>query len=471
MGAVCVSFKDTPQKIFNMRQVSIPRSTYKDTQVFSDHMRQVGDYYGAVAAETPVLAELAAEKVKVEWEILPAYMTVEAALAAEKDLIHDKVYLEDKEIIIKNNIACTRNIVEGDVEKGFAEADIIVENIFETPRQYHCQMEPKSCVVRPEPDGGITVWPTTQALHNTRILLGHIFDIPLSKVNVIRIPGGGHFGSAIQTNPLIPITTALALKSGKPVQIFHTREEDLYDHVRYPSHYLLKVGARKDGTLVAGEMKLTADIGAHHVQALAFLGVVAGFWHSLYRLENMNFEGKAVYTNKVPSCAMQGYGAPQATLGVEITMNQIAAKLGMDPLELKLKNYVGLGEIFWGQGPTIRSEIKSDGVKELIEKGSAAINYYDRPGFKNQTGRYRRGIGFGRGFHTSGTGAPVPGEVKDYTTVQVKINEDGSVDVLTALMDHGGGTLDAVAKLVAEEFQIPFEKIGYFPGGYPVHRV
>ena len=463
MGAVCISFKDTPQKYFNMRQVSVPKSTFKDTQVFSDHMRQVGDYFGAVAAETELLAELAAEKVKVDWEVLPAYLTIEDALAAENNLIHDKVYLLDDEIIIKNNIACTRNIIEGDVDKGFAEADVIVENVFETPRQYHCQLEPKACVVRPEPDGGITVWPTTQALHNTRILLGSIFDLPLSKINVKRITGGGHFGSGIQTNPLVPITAALALKSGRPVKIFHTREEDFYDHVRYPSKYTLKVGARKDGTLVAGTMDLTTDIGCHHVQALAFLGVVAGFWHSLYRIENMKFEGRAVYTNKVPSCAMQGYGAPQATFGVEITMNQLAAKLGMDPIEFRLKNYVGLGEIFWGQGPTIRSLIKSDGVKELITKGAEAIDYYNRPGFKNQTGRYRRGIGFARGFHTSGTGAPVPGEVKDFTTAQVKINEDGSIDILTALMDHGGGTLDAMAKLVAEEFCVPLDKVGVSP--------
>jgi len=463
MGAVCVSFKDTPRKYFNLRLVSVARSTYQDWQVFSDHMRQVGDFYGAVAAGSPELAEKAAAAVKVEWEILPAYLTMEDALAAEDNLIHDRVYIQDEEIPIKNNIACTREVVEGDIEEGFKEADVIVENVFETPRQYQCQLEPKACVVRPESDDGITVWPTTQALHNTRILLGSIFDLPLSKVNVVRISGGGHFGSGIHTNPVVIITTALALKSGRTVKIVQTREEDLYDHVRYPSKYTLKVGAKKDGTLVAGYMKAFVDIGAHHVQALAFLGVMAGFWHSLYRIKNLKYEGTAVYTNKVPTCAMQGYGAPQVTFGVETTMEMLAEKLGMSPVELKLKNYVGLGEIFWGQGPTVRSQIFSDGVKELIERGSAAIGYDTRPGFKNQTGRYRRGIGFGRGFHTSGTGAPVPGEVKDFTTVQVKVNEDGSIDILTALMDHGGGTLDAAAKLVAEEFAVPLDLVGISP--------
>ncbi|MFP4617547.1 MAG: xanthine dehydrogenase family protein molybdopterin-binding subunit [Spirochaetaceae bacterium] len=463
LGAVCISYKTAPRKWFNPRLVSIPSGTYKDWQLFSDHMRQVGDFYGAVAAQSEELAERAAEAVEVEWEILPSYMSMEAALGAEEDLIHERVYLEDKEITIKNNIACTREVIEGDIEAGFKEADIIVENEFQTPRQYHCQLEPRSCAVRPEPDGGITVWPTTQAVHNTRILIGTIFDLPLNKVNVIRITGGGHFGSGIHTNPVTLITTALALESGKPVKISQSREEDMYDHVRYPSKYTLKVGARKDGTLVAGHMKATIDIGCHHIQALAYLGVMSGFWHSLYRMENMKYEGTAVYTNKVPTCAMQGYGAPQVTFGVEATMDQLAEKLGMDPIELRIQNYVGLGEIFWGQGPTVKSPIYSDGVVELLRKGAEEIGYYKRPKPEDQRGRYRRGIGFARGFHTSGTGAPIPGEVKDYTTVQVKVNEDGSIDVLTALMDHGGGTLDAAAKLVAEEFQVPFDKIGISP--------
>jgi xanthine dehydrogenase molybdenum-binding subunit len=463
MGAVCIGAGDTSREFFNPRLVSIPSGTYKDWRLFDERVRQVGDFYGAVAAESEELAERAAEAVKVEWELLPAYMTMDEALAAEENLIHEKVYLQEKEIKIKNNIACTREVNEGDIDAGFKEADVIVENEFETPRQYHCQLEPRASVAKPEPDGGVTVWPTTQAVHNTRILIGKLFSLPLNKVNVVRITGGGHFGSGIHSNPVILISVALALKSGKPVKITQSREEDLYDHVRYPSKYRLKVGARKDGSLVAGHMTATIDIGCHHIQALAYLGVMSGFWHSLYRMENMNYEGTAVYTNKVPTCAMQGYGAPQVTFGVEATMDMLAEKLGMDPIELRIKNYVGLGEIFWGQGPTVKSPIYSDGVVELLKRGAAEIGFYDRLPPEKKKGRYRRGIGFARGFHTSGTGAPVPGEVKDYTTVQVKVNEDGSIDVLTALMDQGGGTLDAAAKLVAEEFQVPFDKVGISP--------
>jgi xanthine dehydrogenase molybdenum-binding subunit len=464
MGAVVVSFRDTPDACFNVRQVSVPRSTCKDWQVFSDHLRQVGDPFAAVAAETPELAARAAAAVEVTYEPLPAYLSIEAALKARKgEQVHERIYIEDRAIDIENNIACTREVVEGDAEAGFREADVIVENEFSTPRVYHAQLEPKACVCRPEPDGGITVWPTTQALHNTRILLGQIFGLPLNKVNVVRVPGGGHFGSGIHTNPVILITVALALKAGRAVKIVQSREEDMLDHCRYPTRYRLKLGARRDGTLVAGEMEAWVDIGCHHIQALAYLGVLAGWWHSLYRLPNLRYRGTAVYTNKAPTCAMQGYGAPQVTFGVESSMSMLAEKLGMDPIELRLKNYVGLGEIFWGQGPTVRSLIHSDGVAELLRRGAELIGWRDRPDPAARTGRLRRGIGVARGFHTSGTGAPVPGEVKDYTTAMVKVNEDGSVDVLTALMDHGGGTLDAAAKLVAEEFGVPFDKVGISP--------
>jgi xanthine dehydrogenase molybdenum-binding subunit len=463
MGAEVLSFTDVSSVKFNVRQVSVPRSTYKDWQVLSGHVRQVGDPYGAVAAESEELAERAAESVKVDWEILPAYMSVDKALSAEDNLIHDKVFVEDKVIPIEKNIACTREVSEGDVDKAFAEADIIVQNEFSTPRVYHAQLEPRSCVCRPEPDGGLTLWPSTQALHNTRILIGEIFNIPLNKVNVVRVAGGGHFGSGIHTNLVTLITTALALKAGRAVKIVQSREEDIYDHCRYQTSYTLKLGAKRDGTLVAGQMKAVVDIGSHHIQALAFLGVLAGWWHSLYRMKAMRYEGTAVYTNKASACAMQGYGAPQVTFGVETTMSMLAEKLALDPLDIRLKNYVGLGEIFWGQGPTVRSLIQSDGVKELLQRGSQLIGWDSRTAPEDQKGRFRRGIGMARGFHTSGTGAPVPGEVKDYTTAQVKVNEDGSIDILTALMDHGGGTLDAAAKLVAEEFGVPFEKVGISP--------
>jgi xanthine dehydrogenase molybdenum-binding subunit len=463
MGAVVITWDDIPHVIYNERIITIPSVLHRDHTVLADKVRRMGEAVAAVAAETETLAEQALRAIEVEYEVLPVITDPFRAMEPGAEPIYDTVYWGPNEIEIERNIACEREITEGDVGRAFAEADVVVEGRFKTQKIYHAQMEPKSCVVQPEPDGGLTVWPTTQSIHNVRILLGQIFDIPLSKINVKRVPVGGTFGSSIQMNPPIPICAALALKARRPVKLTLTREEDVHDHTRYASHIDLKLAARADGTLTGAEMDLVADIGAHNIQAYSFLGVSIGWLVSLYKLANVRYRGTAVYTNKAPSCAMQGFGNPQITFAAESLIDELADKLNMDPIELRLKNYVGLGDTFWGQGPMVRSVVQSDGVPQLLARGAEIIGWESRPKPGSQTGRYRRGIGLARGFHTSSAGAPQPGDVIDFSGAMVKVNTDGSVDVITALMDHGGGTLEAINKLVAETLCVPLDKVNMAP--------
>jgi xanthine dehydrogenase molybdenum-binding subunit len=480
MGAIVITFDDIPHVRYNERIITVPSVLHKDHYVLADKVRRMGEAVAAVAARTEALAEKAVRAIKVEYEILPVLTDpieamqcpvpqdanakpVEGQPGAEP--IYDTVLWGEEEIEIENNVACAREVEEGDVDRAFAEADVIVEGTFKTPKIYHAQMETKSVVCRPEADGGLTVWSTTQSIHNVRILLGEIFDIPLSKVNVKRVPVGGTFGSSIQMNAPIPICAALALKARRPVKLTLTREEDVHDHTRYGVQIRLKLAARKDGTLTGADMELIADIGAHNIQAYSFLGVCVGWLVSLYRLPNVRYKGTAVYTNKALSCAMQGFGNPQVTFAVESLMEELAEKLEIDPVELRLKNYVGLGDTFWGQGPLVRSIVQSDGVPQLLREGAERIGWGERPRAGAQSGRYRRGIGMARGFHTSSAGAPQPGDVIDFSGAMVKVNVDGSVDVVTALMDHGGGTLEALAKLVAETLCVPLDKVNLAPAG------
>ena len=483
MGAVVITFDDIPKVRYNERIITIPAVLHKDHYVLADKVRRMGEAVAAVAAETEQLAEKALRAVRVEYEVLPALTDPVEAMKPGAESIYDTVLWGQEEIEIEHNVACAREVEEGDVDGAFAGADVTVEGTFRTHKIYHAQMEPKSVVCRPEPDGGLTVWPTTQSIHNVRILLGEIFSIPLSKVNVKRVPIGGTFGSSIQMNPPIPICAALALKARRPVKLTLTREEDAHDHTRYGTQIRLKLAAKKDGTLTGAEMDLIADIGAHNIQAYSFLGVCVGWMVSLYKLPNVRYRGTAVYTNKAISCAMQGFGNPQVTFAVESLIDELADKLGMDPVDLRLKNYVGLGDTFWGQGPLVRSIVQSDGVPELLRQGAEAIGWERRKpssvsplagenpspipplggGGEEGGERYRRGIGVGRGFHTSSAGAPQPGDVIDFSGAMVKVNTDGSVDVITALMDHGGGTLEAVSKLVAEALCVPLDKVNVAP--------
>ena len=465
LGAVVITWDDVPHVRFNQRIVTVPAVLHRDTTVLADKVRRLWEPVAAVAAETEALAEKAARAVQVEYEPLPVLTDPIEAMRPGAVPIHEIVLWGDKEIPIENNIACTRQIEEGDVDRAFAEADVVVEGTFRTHKIYHMQLEPKTAVCRPEPDGGLTVWATTQSIHNVRILLGQIFGIPLSKINVIRIPVGGTFGSSIQMNTPIPICAALALKAGRPVKLSLTREEDFYEHVDYPVQVHLKLAARADGTLLGAEMELVTDIGAHNIQPYSFLGVCVGWLVSLYRLPNVRYKGIAVYTNKTPSCAKRGFGNPQITFVVESLMDELANRLGLDPVELRRKNYVGLGDTFWGQGPLVRSIVQSDGVPELLDEGKRLIGWDRRQPPEAKTGRYRRGIGMARGFHTSSAGAPQPGDVIDYSGAMVKVNQDGSVDVITAVMDHGGGTLEAIAKLVAEVLCVPLEKVNIAAAG------
>ncbi len=459
IGAFVVTFEDVPDVTFCPRLVSTPEVTYKDWKVMSGKPSYLGEAIAAVAAESEEDAQRALEEIKVEYETLSATYDALDSMEPGREQIHERIILKDEELEVERNIACQIDITEGDVDSGFAESDYIVERVYRTNRRYHNQLETKSVVVRPEVDGGITVWSTTQTIHNTRLLLNEIFGISMGKIRVVKVPIGGSFGSSIQVNPVVPIAVALALKSRRPVRLDFTREEDHRDHCSYQMIFKLKLGANGKGTLTAGQLEAILDIGAHQIQAYPLLGCVVGWWVSLYRLPHIKYSGRAVYTNKVPSCAFRGYGNPQITWAVETLMDELAEKVGMDPLDFRLKNFIGEGEIFWGQGPTVKSIIRSCGVEEILTRGAEMVEWYNRPKAEDQRGRYRRGIGVGRGFHTSSAGSPVPGTVIDFGGAILRLNEDGSLDYVTALQDHGGGTLEAHAKIIAEEIFVPLENI------------
>ncbi|MEM2074610.1 MAG: molybdopterin cofactor-binding domain-containing protein [Zestosphaera sp.] len=460
LGAVVITPADVPQKLFNPRLVSVNEVTFKDHVVLTKRPRYVGDPIAAVAAPTEELAQRAAESIQINVErVYRPVLDPFEAMSPAAPLIHEKIMKGDEFVNVKNNIAAALDYSEGDVDEAFRKADVVVERFFKSGRRYHMQLEPKAVLCVPEDDGRITIYATTQTIHNTRILIHQIFDIPLSRVNVVKIPLGGSFGSSIQTNVLIPIAVALSLKSGRPVKIAYSREEDMLDHSNFTFFFRIKVGVKNDGTLAGAEFENILDVGAHQIQPYPLLGTSLGWFMSLYKWRNVRYVGRAVYTNKVPGCALRGYGAPEVTWAVEVLMDELAEMLGIDPIDLRLKNYVGLGDVFWGQGPTVKTVIKSDGVPELLIRGKELIGWNARGRPEDKGGRFRRGVGVGRGFHTSGAGGPISGEVIDYSGAVLKLNEDGTLDYITALQDHGGGTLDAHIKIIAEELGVPPDMI------------
>ncbi|HVP23861.1 MAG TPA: xanthine dehydrogenase family protein molybdopterin-binding subunit [Conexivisphaerales archaeon] len=458
MGAICATYGDVPRQLFNPRLVSTEETTYKDWMVLSDRPNYVGEPVAVVAAETEQAAQEAAEAVKVMYRVLePSFDSLES-LKGDK-VIHDSILLGDEKLKVENNVGCRMHVEQGDLAEGFAKADVVLEREYKTSRRYHAQLETKAVVCQPEPGGGMTIWCTTQTIHNTRILIHQIFGIPMNLINVKKTTLGGSFGSSIHTNILVPICVAISLKARRPVKIVYTREEDMHDHASFEMRFRIRAGAKKDGTFTACTLDMVMDMGAHQVQAYPLLSTVFGWWASFYKWSAFRYDGVAVYTNKVPSCAMRGYGNPQTSWAVESFVDEFAELLHMDPLELKLKNYVGLGDVFYGQGITVKSVIQSCGVEETLVRGAEMAGWRDRLPPGRKSGVLRRGLGMARSFHTSSAGSPTSGAVIDYTGAMVKVNEDGTVDVVTAIMDHGGGTYQALSKIAAEELGMPLENV------------
>ena len=223
LGATVVTFEETPKVRYCPRLVSVPSATYKDWQVLTGKPKYVGEPIAAVAAETEEQAQSALEAIKVEYEQLEAVFNAVESMERET-LIHEEIELENEILKVKKNVGCSLEITDGDVEKGFKEADIVIERTYRTNRRYHNQLETKGAVVMPEPDGGVTIWSTTQTIHNSRLLIHDIFGIPVGKIRVMKVALGGSFGSSIHVNPPVPIAVALALKSRRPVRLSYTRE-------------------------------------------------------------------------------------------------------------------------------------------------------------------------------------------------------------------------------------------------------
>ncbi|MEG1772566.1 MAG: molybdopterin cofactor-binding domain-containing protein [Clostridia bacterium] len=465
-GAICLTYGDINPILYNERSVSVPEATYMDKTVLPKVARYIGEPIAAVACDTEEDANKALKLLRVEYDIKkPVFDPIEAIEDGAPQL-YNEICLGDKKVYIKNNIGVIRNIDEGDCDAGFARAEKIFERSFTLNRIYHAQLETKGAVCAPEPDGSLTVYATAQSIHANRQLLGRVLNMPLSKINVKKITIGGAFGSSIQVNTLTPICAALALKADRPIKLIGSREGDFYSHHKYPTKFDVKMGVSKDGMLTAAHVKALVDFGAHQIQPMAYMGCTAGWFASLYKYDgNIRFDGTAVYTNKVPCCAMQGYGNPQVNFAVESMIDIICDEMGFNPIDFRLKNYRGVGSEFWGQGPTIRSIIKSCGVEESLVKGRVIMDFDNRVSPKEKSGRFRRGIGVARGFHTSGTGGPKEGEVIDYSSCMVKVNEDGSVDVISPVMDHGGGTWDALQKIASEVLCVPFDMVGMSDAG------
>jgi len=414
----------------------------KSLYILDNVVRFIGDPVAAVAAEDEESAEEALALIDVEYEQLPPVFDPIEAMKEDAPQIHER-----------GNIAFHTLREFGDVDQGFREADYVLENRYITSKQKHAAIEPFStCIASYGLDGRLTVYSSTQRPHISKIYLAGALGLPVSKVRIIKPYTGGAFGGRdYLIHGLEAMCSFLSRKTGRPVRMSFTREEDFEaTEARHPFIFDLKTGVTKDGILTAIDVKAVMDVGGYGPHAV---GVMMNALAKVpqYRCPNIRFEGHSVYTNTSLCGAFRAYGNPQINFALESQMDMVAEKVGIDPVELRLKNYRGLGET----EPVGGDQIRSDGLKECLREGARRFNWSEKRASKVAEGTKRRGVGMSYLIHHSGARFAIP----DPASAIVMFNSDGSVNLVTAAADDGQGNRTVLAQIAAEELGIGFEQV------------
>jgi CO/xanthine dehydrogenase Mo-binding subunit len=413
-----------------------------DHRIFAlEKVRYVGEPVAAVAATTPDIAREAASLVEVTYEELPAVFDPEEALSEGAPLVHEDVnaYEIDWETERGGNLCYKLELSEGNIEQGFETSDLVIEGSYETPEAHPGSIEPHSSTAMVDPAGRVTVWTTTQKPFVFASYLAQALKRPISSIRVVPTHIGGGFGGKLYPC-LEPYAILLAEQSGMPVQMTLTREEEMTTTLlRHPSRVTLRTGVKKDGTLVAHQVRMLFNTGAFGPYGPNTAALASLMANGPYRIPNWEITGLIAYTNNVPNGSVRCPGAPQMAFAVETHLEKVARAIGMDSLEFRLRNA-------WENGDTTCTGqvLDSVSIKECLQKAADAIRW-DEPRPENV------GKGLACNWWVSGTWA---------TQTLVETNEDGTFRLFSGCVDMGtGGMTSSVMQMAAAGLGVPVRSI------------
>jgi CO/xanthine dehydrogenase Mo-binding subunit len=406
----------------------------------------VGEPVAAVAAETIQQARAAVNLIRVEYEELPAVLSPEEGLAPGAPILHEHLadYVKVFDAGSEGNLCSRTEMCTGDVDAAWDQCAVIVEGEFTTEPQAHVSMEPCGALAEMDAQGRVTLWSANQSVFRVQANVCESLKLPMSRLRSLTPRVGAGFGNKMEPH-VQPLTVALAMKTGRPVKCVLTREEDFeIVRARHPFRIRIKTGADAQGHIIARDVEVLLDCGAFADDSPGVLGYSLLMSGGPYRIPNMRARGKLVYTNKLRFGAYRGFGNPQVTFAGEQQIDQIAARLNIDPIEMRRRNLLQDGDS-WFIGP----KIASNGLAACIDAVEKASGWATRPQKSAVPGKLR-GRGMAVTAHISGllgTGAIV------------RMLEDGTISLNTGATDIGQGSDTVLAQICAETLKVPVEMV------------
>jgi CO/xanthine dehydrogenase Mo-binding subunit len=432
---------------------------FRDQSVVAfDKVRFVGDPVAAVAAVNQDVAEDALSLISFEYEELAAVFDEDDALKPGAPLVHDP-RPEQQPMFTKliqnlsggSNVCSHFKLRRGDVEQAFRQSDLVFEDVFRSPAAQHVPLEPHVTVAQFFRDK-LTLWTSTQMPHAVRSQMAELFNLPQARVRVIVETLGGGFGSKGSLR-LEPITAFLALKANRPVKIVLSREEEFVTVCKHPATIRIKTGVMKDGSLTARQVSANFNTGAYSDIGPVVARNGGSAMSGPYKIPHVRIDSRAVWTNIVPAGALRGFGVPQAVWAYESQMDMIAERLALDPVEFRRKNLLRDDDIF-----ATGEKLADMHYDELLERAAAAVNWSQKDArWLNQDGAPSKHSALRRG---KGLALVIKATITPSTSAAIlKLNEDGSLNVLTSSVELGQGAKTVLAQIAAGAMQAPLSRV------------
>ena len=455
-----LTYKDVKRVIYASGGQSYPNPPPYDQVSLDNKVRHIGDRVAVVAAESMEIANRALELIEVDYVVLPAVFDPDEAFHVGAPVIHDEpdaIGIKDA----KRNLVAEVHALVGKIDQGFAESDLIVEREYHVQQVQQASIEPHICMTWFDEDDRLVVRTSTQVPFHVRRMLSPLIGIPVKHIRVIKPRVGGGFGGK-QEMLIEDLCAHLTIATGRPVRFEYTREQEfISSRSRHPQRVIFKAGFKKDGTLHALRQYVLGNTGAYGAHGITVQTVSGLRGLSTYRCPHMEFDCDIVYTNIPTPGAFRGYGAPQAEFALECLMDEMAGQFKMDPIEFRRINWVRVGDALplakaLGEAKEGFDQIiKTCALEECHQQGMAAIGWEDRDAKRIDPARphIRRGIGVATCMH----GTAIAG--LDMGAASIKMNDDGSFNVLVGGTDIGTGSDTIIGQIAAEVLGIPLDDV------------